>query len=1294
MVDEQRIRCLVEEILESDRTPEEVCSDRDLLAAVRKRLEQIQRLGSQLDDMFGDESTRHGTGAVLSKEIELPAINGYEVESVLGRGGMGVVFKARHLKLNRIVALKMLLAGAYAGPPELARFHREAAAVAALRHPNIVQVYDAGEVGGHPYFTMEYVEGGTLAHRLAAEPVTPRRAAELVAILASAVQFAHQSGFIHRDLKPVNILLTPEGTPKITDFGLVRSIEEGTEVTQTGARLGTPSYMAPEQAVGDVNAVGPPADIYALGAVLYEMLTGRPPLEGQSASETVQKVITEDPRPPSTWNRKVPRDLETICLKCLHKAAARRYASAQDLADDLHRFLDGKPVLARPVGLLERAVKWVRRRPVAALLIGVVAVALGVAAGAGIWLRQQELDRQKAQALRQQQAREVLEAILGRIDTFRQEERWHDAQSTFTLASARRLEANSPDLEERFKQAEADFQVAASFEAVRENVPRRPEGLIDYPQWAADFQGAFEFAGLQIDEDAEAVAARIRTSAIRAQMVAAFEDRAFVAYMLKDGLLTKQLLRIARLADPEPVWRDRFRNADTWKDRKQLRQLAMDVFTSSPAPSPHQVALLGVLLRFNGERNEGTHLLAEACRRQPKNFWVNREMGFALVLEQRWLEAAGFYRVAVAQRPDNAGAQDGLGYALANAGQIDDAIAAYRRAVELAPKGVNHQSRLVNALGDAGYWKDAAAACRGALEIDPANYRTPQGLGVHYLMQERFDDALPLIRKAAAIAPDDAVTRVNLIGAYMGLARYEEAAKECRTLAQMKGALPVYAIMLVRHAPQLAAAGRPTDAIEVLEAAALMWPGDFSVHLELGKLYRFEGRPAAAAKEFAKAIEIFKANPEGWDGLAAARLDLGQFAEAHADMERLIKLVPARLSDRPAQQRRLELCKSLLEVQADLPAILAGKMRPAKVGVQRDLATWCLRHKRRTATAAGFYAAAFSSQLALADDLEAGHRLDAACAAALAGCGVGADAGELGEERRAALRKLALEWLTADYDAWAERHRLDKPGDRRLAATTVGAWLRNPDLAGVRDEEALAKLSSEERRAWQDMWTKVRALAERDPVAKLEKARAHVARREWDKAARCYAEKMELEPTEDSDVWFEYAATNLLAGAKDGYQQACAHMLSRCQSAERMRPYHAARASTLTPGVTLEPARLFAQAHKRSETDPWPPAAQGAIQFRIGMASTALPLFERDFAADGRPNRAVVSWLWLALCHHKLGQPEEARRYLHRADNWLSQQEGRMPINLAGQGPTRHNWLEAHVLRRELETLLSPPLAK
>jgi WD40 repeat protein len=294
------------------------------------------------------------------------------VEGVLGRGGMGVVYRARQLALNRPVALKMILTGAHAAPHDLARFLGEAEAAARLQHPNIVQVHEVGRHEGRPYFTAELVEGGTLAQYIGHRPQSPRWAAALAETLARAVHYAHGRGIVHRDLKPANVLLTPHGIPKVTDFGLAKRLEGSEGLTRSGDLLGTPSYMAPEQALGSGPKVGPATDIYALGAVLYQMLTGRPPFQAETPLDTVLQVLGGEAVPVRRLQPKVPRDLETICHKCLHKEPRKRYASAEALADELHRFLGSEPVHARPVGTVEWVVKWVRRRPALAALVATV----------------------------------------------------------------------------------------------------------------------------------------------------------------------------------------------------------------------------------------------------------------------------------------------------------------------------------------------------------------------------------------------------------------------------------------------------------------------------------------------------------------------------------------------------------------------------------------------------------------------------------------------------------------------------------------------------------------------------------------------------------------------------------------------------------------------------------------------------------------------------------------------------------------------------------------------------------
>jgi WD40 repeat protein len=322
-------------------------------------------------------------------------VPGYEILGELGRGGMGVVYQARQLRPERLVALKMILAGGHAGEADLARFRAEAEAVARLQHPNVVQVYEVGEHDGRPFFSLELCGGGSLADRLRGGPLAPREAAALVETLARAVHAAHRQQIVHRDLKPGNVLLTADGTPKITDFGLARRLDAAGQ-TQTGSILGTPSYMAPEQAGAARGAVGPAADVYALGAVLYECLTGRPPFQAATPMDTVLQVLGDDPVPPSRLNSRLPRDLETVCLKCLQKEPKKRYASAEALAEDLRRFLAGEPILARPTGRVERAVKWARRRPAAAALVAVSLLAALALLGGGMWFTARLADERDA----------------------------------------------------------------------------------------------------------------------------------------------------------------------------------------------------------------------------------------------------------------------------------------------------------------------------------------------------------------------------------------------------------------------------------------------------------------------------------------------------------------------------------------------------------------------------------------------------------------------------------------------------------------------------------------------------------------------------------------------------------------------------------------------------------------------------------------------------------------------------------------------------------------------------------
>jgi WD40 repeat protein len=367
---------------------------------------------SFLASLKGATPATHGNGRRTAMSSGPPTVPGYEIIGELGRGGMGVVYRARQLSLGRAVAVKVV-ASDTSDTAALDRFHAEAESLAKLRHANVVPVYEAGDAEGRPYLVLELVEGGSLADRLRDGPLPPRDAARLVAGLARGIQAAHAAGVLHRDLKPANVLLAADdGTPKVTDFGLAKRLDSDDGLTATGLVLGTPGYMAPEQAGRD-QPVGPTADVYGLGAVLYACLVGRPPFHGPDPVITLWQVKRDDPVSPRRLQPGVARDLETVCLKCLAKDPKRRYAAAADLAEDLDRFLDGRPVRARPSAAWERAAKLARRRPAAALLVAFTLLVAGVGfpAATALWLR---ADRERIGKERERDRAEAA-AYAGRI---------------------------------------------------------------------------------------------------------------------------------------------------------------------------------------------------------------------------------------------------------------------------------------------------------------------------------------------------------------------------------------------------------------------------------------------------------------------------------------------------------------------------------------------------------------------------------------------------------------------------------------------------------------------------------------------------------------------------------------------------------------------------------------------------------------------------------------------------------------------------------------------------------------
>src|SRR5262245_31071061 len=350
--------------------------DRDALLA------RHPDLANELRAFFADHDSVRQLAGPPPVGARVRYFGDYELLEEVARGGMGGVYRARQVSLDRVAGLKLIRAGGHAGGADVERFLGEAKAVAQLQHPHLVQLYESGQHDGLPYFTLEFVPGGSLGTKLSGTPLPPREAARLVEQAARGVQHAHDKGIVHRDLKPHNVLLAADGTAKVTDFGLARRVDGSEKLTATGAVLGTPPYMAPEQASGEGKGVGPATDVYGLGAILYECLTGRPPFQAPTPLETMLQVLKVEPVPPAQLQPQVPRDLETVCLKCLQKEPAKRYTSAAALAEDLRRYQAGEPITARPVGRLERAWRWCRRNPAVAALLTLAAALL--VAGTGV----------------------------------------------------------------------------------------------------------------------------------------------------------------------------------------------------------------------------------------------------------------------------------------------------------------------------------------------------------------------------------------------------------------------------------------------------------------------------------------------------------------------------------------------------------------------------------------------------------------------------------------------------------------------------------------------------------------------------------------------------------------------------------------------------------------------------------------------------------------------------------------------------------------------------------------------
>jgi serine/threonine-protein kinase len=1132
---------LLEEMLDTGKTPEEVCHDcPDRLPEVRQRWQEFRRIDAQVEEWYREPWSCMLVEArmpVLPHD-ELPQVPGYEVESELGRGGMGVVYKARHLALKRTVALKMLI-GVSANQAERVRFKIEAEAVARLQHPNIVQLHEIGEAGGLPFLALEFVAGGSLAKRLAGRPLLPRDAAHLVETLANAMHLAHSRNLVHRDLKPANILLTGGDEtpislcqPKVTDFGLARQLDSDSGHTRVDAVMGTPSYMAPEQAEGRAHSAGPVADVYSLGATLYECLTGLPPFQGTTPLDTLEQVRTREPASPSSLNRQIPRDLATICLKCLRKQPEQRYASAHELGMDLSRFLRGEPVAARPIGVAERLRKWVRRRPdFAGLLAAIVFLLVVGGVGAGLqWAasreRQAQIDRDvqgilapaRGALTEAWRAQDLAQLALALAEG----NRAVDVANSGAASAEVRQEATvfRTDAGERLEQAkricallEDVLDVPASGEiSPNRQDTRGPLMAMSRPSADEQYAAAFRRWGLDVDRTAEAeVVERLATEldVVRPKVIAAL-----------DGWMIER-----RRQRPQAEWQRLFRIAnrlDQSERRRQLRALLIgdlpprgnastqllearqDIMLSKePALT---IILLARAMMAVGDTAAAEDVLRQGAMAQPGDVALLDSL--AKLLEHqgpsRLEEAIGYYRAA---RAVDHKLGRSLAAALSSAGRAKHAEEVLLDLIRQHPENPVYRAELCHALAEQDRFAKAEAAVRKAIVLDPNYADAHRSLGNIFYLQQKYIEAEAAFRKAIVLKPDFAAAYCNLGVVLNALERYAEAEAAARKAIGLEPDLAIAYNTLgvaLKDQKQYAAAEAAllkaialqpnfadfyanlgsvlierknfTSAVVALNTAISLRP-NADEYTNLGISLTSLQKHVQAEEAFQKAIALQPDSGRPRFYLGFELIQQARFGEAAGTLKELDSLLPAKHPRREQLRLLQQECQRYLLLDVRLPAVLRGTDKAASAMERFEFGELCAR-KKLYAAAARFFADALTSDPTLAEH-ETGARYDAACTAARAGCGHGEDAGTTNDKDRARLRRQAIDWLREDLASQAKD--LDsttaRPSDSSVQR--LRNWQSDPDLACVRDTDALIRLPDQERQRWQRLWSDVDAVLRR-----------------------------------------------------------------------------------------------------------------------------------------------------------------------------------------------------------------------
>ncbi len=1075
----------------------------------------------------------------------------YRIVREVGRGGMGVVYEAEQVSLSRRVALKVLPLAATLDPRQLQRFKNEALAAAHLQHQHIVPVHAVGCERGVHYYAMQFVDGQTLAELIAelrrtagakapadpeaTGPHTPcpggetaaiaalsterstrspaffRSVAELGRQAAEALDHAHQLGVIHRDVKPANLMLDGRGKLWITDFGLAHCQSQAS-LTMSGDLVGTLRYMSPEQALAQRVVIDHRTDVYSLGATLYELLTLEPAFAGQDRQELLRQIAFEEPKPPRRICKAIPAELETIVLKAMEKNPADRYATAQEVADDLRHWLEDRPIKARRPSLRQVATKWARRhRPLVASLAAGLLTLLSVAVvlAFGYQRRLTQTERGVTAALVQ------VETLLKEGDKLiDQPERWQ-ATARVALAAQEKAEAllaagvATEPLTTRVENdraaveaAVADSALLIELERIRLEQATITQGRFSVSESALSY--AKVLAGYGVDITApESTAKRIRGSRLREALLTALEDW----WRWPQGERERrQLEQVLQAVDPADVSRARWREAVRRRDGAALVKMAAELATQ---PLRTTVACSRATdLSSLKEWTAAERLLKAAQTHHPGDFWLNFGLGNA-IYEQgpaRAQEAVGYLRAALALRgdsapallnlgtalgaagkveegivscrraialePKRAGAHNNLGVLLLFAGQEDEAIACFRRAIAIDANSASAHGNLGHTLHGKGKVEEAIACFRLAIDINPNDARFHRLLGDALRAKGDVDGRIACYRKAIELDPKDANAHYRLGVILCDIKRDFDGAIAC--FRQAIALEPKEARAHVNLGNALCGKAQLDEAIACYRRAIELDPQNAYAHYCLANALNGGGQVDEAIAEYREAIALDPKLAEAHCNLGHALRNQGRFAEALPAYRRGHELGTKRPGWPYPSWQWVQETERFLEVDGKLPRVLSGQVQPAGAAERLALAQLCqLPCKSLYVAAARFYAGAFAEQPRLADDLETQPRYEAACAAALAGCGRGKDATSLSEKERTQLRNQALGWLRSDMAAY--RRLLEKEPDKAgpLVRNRMQHWQQDRDFAGVRGREALARLPEAERPAWQKLWADV-----------------------------------------------------------------------------------------------------------------------------------------------------------------------------------------------------------------------------